>query len=85
VRPRLERLALPPAATAKIDEQLPKMAGAELKSVPLDPQERAAAQQAIDEAFVSGFRLAVLGSAILALAGAGFGAAIRDRRPATHS
>jgi hypothetical protein len=55
------------------------MAGADLKSVSLDPQQRDAAQRAIDEAFVSGFRLVVFGSAVLALAAAGFGAAIRDK------
>ena len=78
VRPRLDHLALPAAARAQIDAQLPKMAGAELKSVGLDDQQRANAQGAIDEAFVSGFRMVVLGSAILALAAAGFGAAIRN-------
>jgi EmrB/QacA subfamily drug resistance transporter len=78
-RPRLERLALPPAAQRQIEEQLPKMAGADLKSVSLDPTQRDAAQRAIDEAFVSGFRLVVFGSAVLALAAAGFGAAIRDK------
>jgi EmrB/QacA subfamily drug resistance transporter len=80
VQPRLERLALSPAAKTQIEAQLPKMAGAELKSVPLDPGQRAAVQQSIDEAFVASFRVVVLSSAILALAAAGFGAAIRDRR-----
>jgi EmrB/QacA subfamily drug resistance transporter len=84
VRPRLERLALSPAASKQVDEQLPKMAGADLKVVSLDPQKRADARQAIDGAFVSGFRVVVLGSAILALAAAGFGAAIRNGRTA-HS
>jgi hypothetical protein len=79
VRPRLERLALPAAATVQIEAQLPKMAGAELKSIPLSDQQRADAQRAIDEAFVSGFRMVVLGSAVLALAAAGFGAAIHER------
>jgi hypothetical protein len=85
VQPRLERLALPPAAKTQIEAQLPKMAGAELKSVPLDPNQRAAVQQSIDEAFVAGFRVVVLSSAILALAAAAIGAAIRDRRYATDS
>jgi fucose permease len=82
VRPRLARLALSASAEAQIEAQLPKMAGAELKAVPLDDQQRAAAQRAIDEAFVSGFRRVVLGSAILALAAAGFGAAIRTGKVA---
>ena len=58
------------------------MAGAELKAVALDTQQGADTQLAIDEAFVSGYRVVVLGSAILALAAAGFGAAIRDRKGA---
>src|SRR5437773_3558367 len=85
VRPRLDRLSLAPDVRTQIDEQLPKMAGAELKSVPLEPAQRAAVQRSIDEAFVAGFRVVVIGSAILALAGAGFGAAIRDRVRAASS
>jgi hypothetical protein len=83
VRPRLDHLALPAAARSQIDAQLPKMAGAELNAIPLDDQQRADAQLAIDEAFVSGFRMVILGSAILALAAAGFGASIRDRDSTT--
>jgi hypothetical protein len=82
VQPRLERLALPAEARMQIEQQLPKMAGAELKSASLATQQRADAERAIDEAFVYGYRVVVLGSAILALAAAGFGAAIRDRRGA---
>jgi hypothetical protein len=85
VQPRLESLALPPAAKMQIEAQLPKMAGAELKSVPLEPHQRDAVQRSIDEAFVAGFRVIVLSSAILALAASAFGAAIRDRRYATDS
>jgi EmrB/QacA subfamily drug resistance transporter len=84
-RPRLEQLALPPAAQRQIEEELPKMAGADLKSVTLNPGQRDAAQRVINDAFVSGFRIVVFGSAILALAAAGFGAAIRDRRRAVDS
>jgi hypothetical protein len=82
---RLDRLSLSPAARVQIEEQLPKMAGAELKSVALEPEQRSLVRRSIDEAFVSGFRMVVFGSAILALAAAGFGAAIRDRRDATDS
>jgi hypothetical protein len=85
VGPRLDRLSLPPVARAEIGRELPKMAGAELKRVPLEAGQRPVVQRAIDEAFVSGFRVVVLGSAILALTAAGFGAAVRDRRGATHS
>jgi EmrB/QacA subfamily drug resistance transporter len=83
VRPRLDRLSLAPDVRTQIDQQLPKMAGAELKSVPLEPAQRLAVQRSIDEAFVAGFRVVVIGSGILALAAAGFGAAIRDRKGAT--
>ena len=78
VRPRLDRLALPPAVRAEIGNELPKMAGAELKNVTLEPGQRAAVQRSIDEAFVSGFRMVVIGAAILALAAGAFGAGIRS-------
>jgi EmrB/QacA subfamily drug resistance transporter len=85
VRPRLDRMSLAPEVRTQIDQQLPKMAGADLKSVPLDAEQKAIVQQSIDEAFVSGYRVVVIGSAILALAAAGFGAAIRDRNRAKKS
>jgi len=80
VRPRLDRLSLAPDVRTQIDQQLPKMAGAELKLVPLEPAQHTAVQRSIDEAFVSGFKDVVIGCAILALAAAGFGAGIRDRK-----
>ena len=83
VRPTLNRLQLPAATRTGVEKELPKMAGAELGSVRLDPQQRDAVKAAIDDAFVSGFRVVVLGSAVLALAAAGFGAAIRQPRNAT--
>jgi len=82
---RLDRLSLAPGARAQIEKQLPKMAGAELKAVTLDSRQRSDVQRAIDDAFASGFRMVVFGSAILALAAAGFGAAIRDRRGTANS
>ncbi len=80
VTPRLDRLALPPAVRAEIGKELPKMAGAQLKDVAMEPGQRAAVQLSIDEAFASGFRVVVIGAAILALTAAAFGAAIRDSR-----
>jgi hypothetical protein len=85
VRPGLDRLSLAPAAQIEIERELPKMAGAELQSVPLDPRQLTAVQRTINESFVAGFRVVVVGSAILALAAAAFGAGIRDRRSAAHS
>jgi len=46
--------------------------------VALNADQRVLVQRTIDDGFVSGFRMVVLGAAILALAGAGFVAAIRD-------
>jgi len=80
VKPRLDRLALSPAASAEIGKELPKMAGAELKNVAIEPGQRAAVQRAIDEAFVSGFQLVVLWAAILALVAGAFGAGIRTAK-----
>jgi hypothetical protein len=86
VKPRLDHLALPPAVRAQIDKELPKMAGAELGSLAIGPQQRLLVKQSIDEAFVSGFRLVMFGAAILALAAAAFGWGIRSAsmaRPTT--
>jgi EmrB/QacA subfamily drug resistance transporter len=80
VRPRVDRLALAPAVRTEIYKELPKMAGAQLSSLAIEPRQRVAVQQSIDEAFVSGFRLVMFGAAILALAAAGFGAGIREAK-----
>jgi hypothetical protein len=76
VRPRLDRLALPSPARAAIDRELPKMAGAELGAASLGPRQGAAIRGAIDDAFVSAFRLVMVGAAVLALMAAAFGVAI---------
>ncbi|MDQ6769448.1 MAG: MFS transporter [Gemmatimonadota bacterium] len=78
VSPRLDRLSLPPAVRMQIDKELPKMAGADLRSVAIEPGQRDVVQQSIGEAFVSGFRLVMFGAAILALAAAVFGWGIRS-------
>lgn len=83
VRPSLDRLRLSPATRVDVEKELPKMAGAELRSVQMDPEQSSAVKTAIDDAFLSGFRVVVLGSAVLALAAAGVGAAIRQPRKAT--
>jgi predicted MFS family arabinose efflux permease len=85
VRPRLDQLQLPVASRAAVEKELPKMAGAELKSAGLQPAQGARVASAIDDAFIAGFRVVVLGSALLALVAAGFGAAIRGGRDATNS
>jgi hypothetical protein len=79
VVPRLDRMALSPSVRAQIAKELPKMAGAQLSSVPLDAGQRERIQQSVNEAFVGGFRVVVIEAAVLALAAAAFGAGIREK------
>jgi hypothetical protein len=65
----------------QIEKELPKMAGAQLDSVSLEPSHRSAVEGAIGESFLSGFRLVVLEAAVLALLAAGCGAGIGEVRP----
>jgi EmrB/QacA subfamily drug resistance transporter len=79
IGPRLETMNLSPEARQEITRQLPKMAGAQLDSVPLADNQRAAVRRSIDDSFVSGFRLVVMGAGVLALASAAFGAGINEK------
>jgi EmrB/QacA subfamily drug resistance transporter len=79
IMPRLEQLSLSSAAKKQIVSELPKMAGAQLGSVAIDAQQRSSVQRSINDAFIAGFRIVVLGAAILALAAAGFGAGINEK------
>ena len=78
VAPALDQLALPAAARDKLNRELPKLAGAEV-GASMQPTQRVGAQQAIDNAFVSAFRLVMIGTALLALGAALAGAFIRTR------
>jgi EmrB/QacA subfamily drug resistance transporter len=73
VTPALDQLALPAAARTTVNRELPKLAGAEIDAS-IGPTQRARTQQAIDEAFVSAFRLVMIGTSALALAAALAGA-----------
>ena len=54
------------------------MAGADVEAVPaIEQSKRPAARQAIDEAFVSAFRLVMMSAAVLALAAAIAGSLVR--------
>jgi EmrB/QacA subfamily drug resistance transporter len=78
IRPRLERLELDSSALTAIHTELPKMAGANVDAVPaIDRSQRAAVRQAIDDGFVSAFRLVMIGAAVLAIAAAIAGAFVR--------
>lgn len=79
MRPTLEQSWITPQAKASIENEMSKMAGAQLDSTPLEPGRRSVVQRAVHESFLSGFRLVVIEAAVLALVAAGFGAAIGDR------
>jgi EmrB/QacA subfamily drug resistance transporter len=72
----LDRLDLPASARAAIDQELPKMAGANLRAA-MPSSRVAAARRAIDESFVSAFGVVMLSAAGVALAAAAAGARIR--------
>ena len=77
VRPDLDRLALPPAARAALDRELPKLAGADV-GVVTSPAQRAEASRAIGTAFDSSFVVVMLTAALVSAAAAGAGALIRS-------
>jgi EmrB/QacA subfamily drug resistance transporter len=80
LRPQLARIATAPTARAQIEVELPKMAGAEIEKIAqLQPQQRTAIRAAIDESFVSAFRVVVLCCAVLAAASAVAGAGISHK------
>ncbi|MFL5485209.1 MAG: hypothetical protein ACJ793_06200, partial [Gemmatimonadaceae bacterium] len=85
MRPRLERMELSQEAKAQILEELPKMAGAQIGSVSIEEEERAQVKRAIDESFLAGFRIVVMGAAVLALGAAAFGSGISSDRKATSA
>jgi len=79
VNPALDQLGLPAPSRAAVERELPKLAGAEIDAT-LAQAQRAGTQRAIDEAFVSAFRLVMIGVAVLALAAALAGAVIREEK-----
>src|SRR4051812_30484714 len=83
-RPSIDRLGLPPAARTELDGELRKMGGADpaaLSSLP--PSQRAEARAIVERSFVAAFRIVIVSSAALALAGAACGLAIA--RAAHHA
>jgi len=83
VSPALDQLRLPAIERAAVDRELPKLAGANV-DIP-EPTQRAGTERAIDEAFVSAFRLVMIGTSALALAAAVAGGLIREQSPALAS
>jgi hypothetical protein len=77
----LDRLALSSAARTELDAELTKVAGADVARVSaLQPSQRRQVRATIDEAFVASFRVVMMISAAIALAAAGFGAALKPAR-----
>lgn len=66
---RLSALALPEELLRIVDGERPKLAGVDLPSQ-IDPMLRGLVRRAFDEAYVSGFRAAMLAGALLAMLGA---------------
>jgi hypothetical protein len=79
VRPQIDRLALSDDVRAEVERQLPMMAAAELPST-LGDEKKKALREAIDGGFLAGFRVVMLGAAVLALAAAVCGAALPSGR-----
>jgi hypothetical protein len=84
VGPALDQLRLPAAARTAINRELPKLAGAEVEGR-VEGAQRAGTQRAIKAAFVSAFRLVMIGTSALALAAAVAGGLIRQQPRARAS
>jgi EmrB/QacA subfamily drug resistance transporter len=68
---RLDQLSLSVEARSQVEEQLPKLAGAEIATLPsLTPSQKTIVRSAIDLSFTTAFRAALLTAAILAVAAA---------------
>jgi hypothetical protein len=78
MRPALAQSWISPEIKAGIEKELPKMAGAQLDSIPLEPEHRSTLQAAVSESFLSGFRVVAREAALLALIAAAFGAGIAE-------
>jgi EmrB/QacA subfamily drug resistance transporter len=77
VTPRLAQMPLSAESRQNVTRELPKMAGMKLDSIPaLTPAERPAVHAAVDDSFVSAYRVVMLIVAGLALAAALVGLAI---------
>ena len=66
---RLARIELPPSARSAMDQQRPRLAGAEIPLI-IEGEKRAALTQAINESFIFGFRVVMFAAAGLALVSA---------------
>ncbi len=77
VTPRLDGIGLSQPERRDLDRELSRMAGADVTHLSIPPPQQRAIRAAVDEGFVSAFRLVMLWAAGLALAAAACGSAIR--------
>jgi EmrB/QacA subfamily drug resistance transporter len=83
---RLEQLALPADAHAAVVREFPKMAGVDVNTIQSVPDARRRdVRDALDASFAAAFRLAMFGTAVLALIAAGVGANTSAVRPGSSS
>jgi hypothetical protein len=81
VAPRLDRLRLSTPVRGAVDQELRKMAGADVTQVPsLPAATRESVRTIIDEGFVFAFRWVMIGAAGVAFAAACFGSATPSRK-----
>jgi len=78
VAPRLDGIGLSQTDRRDLDRELSRMAGADVTHLSIPPPQQRAIRAAVDEGFVSAFRVVMLWTAGLALAAAGCGYAIRQ-------
>jgi len=78
VAPRLDGIGLSQTDRRDLDRELSRMAGADVTHLSIPPSQQRAIRAAVDEGFVSAFRVVMLWTAALALAAAGCGYAIRQ-------
>ena len=78
VQPRLDALALASPVRAAADQELRKLAGADMTQVTaMPPAQQHLMRGFVEDGFLFAFRLIMIGAAVPALAAAGFGFAIR--------
>jgi len=87
IEPKLNQSALSRDARAQIENELPKMAGADLSRISIDQRQKSSVQADIGAAFLHGFKVVMLEAAAVTLlsALAGLGVSARDLRSSKPS
>lgn len=77
IEPKLAQSGMTSEARARIEKELPKMAGADLRSVGLDQQQQVRVEQDIRIAFLRGFKIVILEAAGITVLSALAGFAVK--------